>query len=454
VRLLRCNLYIIAMLSERFGSGSDCRTVRGTVPARLGVFGPAYERGAEVENKDKQHTLSWLQEVCVPTTSFRHLCPPSEAFAPHWLRKAPIAAGRVVKLGAKPGEVLSAISSFLQEGAVPCEVETVDAWTLKGVLFVDFCAVVAQIKIFSEPLAQTTVAHFQHTSGGDVVRFAELVGLVVKNLELLGIRGDFNQSPSLVEDWFGDDDFSDSEPEPEPWFLRVQAVLETAGPVTAIATQEEAWRTLASWAAKEPASRPVLAAALFTSRAVLALLFSALDVASKTPLSVLYPMAAAIRFAAMAPDACLLADELLQALSATDKLPPLVRHELAIALPLLRDSRVETCRHSSGFVDGQCQRMTGSSLRPTVKSDGCGFRDEGYSFDSYSIAHRMLVGSESLCHHFSDDRYERHSFNSGDERPSTPSSCSNGSRSSADLANLTRSPRTCQVFPQGPLVRG
>jgi len=349
------------MMAHDFGSPSD---QRGTAPEKLwGIKAAQQEQEEEEEeeelereqeedqqeelgqlksgvlrgrsiDKHMQRILSWLQDDGgVPTM----------AFAPQWLYNAPVVAGRVVKLGAKPGEVLSAIFGFLRECAIPGEVETVDAWTLCGVLFVDFCLVGVQITIFSEPRAQTAVVHFQHTSGGDIVRFTKLVGLVLKSLESCGIRGDFQQNASLDEDWFGSDDFSHSELEAEPWPQRVKSVLETAGLETPIASQEEAWRTLASWAAKESASRPFVAA-LFTGPAKVALVSSTFARASSTPLSVLYPMAAAIRFAAMAPDACPLADQLLEALPALDELPPLVHHELALALRLLRGPGVETYR--------------------------------------------------------------------------------------------------------------
>eukprot|EP00445_Apocalathium_hangoei_P092218 CAMPEP_0204248284 /NCGR_PEP_ID=MMETSP0361-20130328/99083_1 /ASSEMBLY_ACC=CAM_ASM_000343 /TAXON_ID=268821 /ORGANISM="Scrippsiella Hangoei, Strain SHTV-5" /LENGTH=575 /DNA_ID=CAMNT_0051221545 /DNA_START=88 /DNA_END=1816 /DNA_ORIENTATION=+ len=420
------------MMTDGLGSASDHRAFRGTVPAKhLGLKAEQRQEDQQEElgklksgvlgvrtiDKDMQRTLSWLQGDGGLPTAFGELLHPCEASAPQWLYKAPSVAGRVVKLGAKPGEVLSAISGFLRQGDVPGEVETVDAWTLRGVFFVDFCLVCVQIKIFSEPVAQTAVAHFQHTSGGDIVRFAELVGLVVKNLELndirsdfqqntsLGgdivrfaelvglvvknlesgdIRGDFQQIASLDEDWFASDEFSDSELEAEPWPQRLKALLETAGPETPLASQEEVWRTLASWAATEPASRPVLVA-LLTSPSKVALVASTFARASSTPLSVLYPMAAAIRFAAMAPDACLLADDLLEALPALDELPPLVRRELALALPLLHGSGVETYRYSFS-ADDQCQRSTAGSMRPTIDSDEHGFVDDRYSLDATAAA--------------------------------------------------------------------
>eukprot|EP00445_Apocalathium_hangoei_P043379 CAMPEP_0203975600 /NCGR_PEP_ID=MMETSP0359-20131031/100693_1 /ASSEMBLY_ACC=CAM_ASM_000338 /TAXON_ID=268821 /ORGANISM="Scrippsiella Hangoei, Strain SHTV-5" /LENGTH=580 /DNA_ID=CAMNT_0050913801 /DNA_START=39 /DNA_END=1780 /DNA_ORIENTATION=- len=451
------------MMTDGLGSASDHRAFRGTVPAKhLGLKAEQRQEDQQEElgklksgvlgvrtiDKDMQRTLSWLQGDGGLPTAFGELLHPCEASAPQWLYKAPSVAGRVVKLGAKPGEVLSAISGFLRQGDVPgevetvdawtlrgvffvdfclvCvqikifsepvaqtavahfqhtsggdivrfaelvglvvgdvpgEVETVDAWTLRGVFFVDFCLVCVQIKIFSEPVAQTAVAHFQHTSGGDIVRFAELVGLVVKNLESGDIRGDFQQIASLDEDWFASDEFSDSELEAEPWPQRLKALLETAGPETPLASQEEVWRTLASWAATEPASRPVLVA-LLTSPSKVALVASTFARASSTPLSVLYPMAAAIRFAAMAPDACLLADDLLEALPALDELPPLVRRELALALPLLHGSGVETYRYSFS-ADDQCQRSTAGSMRPTIDSDEHGFVDDRYSLDATAAA--------------------------------------------------------------------
>jgi len=388
--------------------------------------------GIRTIDTDLQRTLSWLQGDGGLPTAFGELLHPCEASAPQWLYKAPIVAGRVVKLGAKPGEVLSAISGFLREGVVPGEVEIVHAWTLRGVLFVDFCLVGVQIKIFSEPIAQTAVAHFQHTSGGDIVRFAELVGLVVKNLESGDIRGDFQQIASLDEDWFGSDEFSDSELEVEPWPHRMKAVLETAGPETPLASQEEVWRTLASWAAAEPASRPVLLV-LLTAPSKVALVSSTFARASSTPLSVLYPMAAAIRFAAMSPDACLLADDLLEALPALDELPPLVRRELALALPLLHGSGVETYRYSFS-ADDQCQRSTAGSMRPTIDSDEHGFVDDRYSLDSHrrSPGSRMSENSGPLYYPLLDDPYSFRSF--GDERFRMPSSSS--SRIEAGLGSF------------------
>jgi len=432
------------MLPDDFGSASDHRASRATTQEKFWVL-KAVQREEEelgslksnefsgsVTDMDRQRTFSWLQDDCSVPTTPRQMLPPCSAFPPQWLCKAPCVAGMVVKLAATPGEVLSAISSFLREGAVPGKVETVDAWTLRGVVFVNFCLVGVQIKIFSETLDQTTVAHFQHTSGGDIVRFAELVGLVVKNLESGDIRGDFQQIASLDEDWFGSDEFSDSELEVEPWPHRMKAVLETAGPETPLASQEEVWRTLASWAAAEPASRPVLLV-LLTAPSKVALVSSTFARASSTPLSVLYPMAAAIRFAAMSPDACLLADDLLEALPALDELPPLVRRELALALPLLHGSGVETYRYSFS-ADDQCQRSTAGSMRPTIDSDEHGFVDDRYSLDSHrrSPGSRMSENSGPLYYPLLDDPYSFRSF--GDERFRMPSSSS--SRIEAGLGSF------------------
>eukprot|EP00446_Apocalathium_sp_SHHI-4_P006024 CAMPEP_0177176502 /NCGR_PEP_ID=MMETSP0367-20130122/13284_1 /TAXON_ID=447022 ORGANISM="Scrippsiella hangoei-like, Strain SHHI-4" /NCGR_SAMPLE_ID=MMETSP0367 /ASSEMBLY_ACC=CAM_ASM_000362 /LENGTH=426 /DNA_ID=CAMNT_0018623007 /DNA_START=31 /DNA_END=1312 /DNA_ORIENTATION=+ len=337
------------MLPDDFGSTSD-RACRGTTQEKLWGL-KAVQREEEehdslksgefsgsVTDMDRQRIFSWLQDDCSMPTTPRQVLPPCSAFPPQWLCKAPRVAGRVVKLAATPHAVFSAISSFLREGAVPGKVETVDAWTLRGVVFVDFCLVGVQIKIFSETLDQTAAAHFQHTSGGDILRFAQVLGLTMKNLESCDIRSDFQQNASLDDYWFGTDDFSNSELEAEPWPQRVKAVLETVCPDSPIASQEEAWRTLASWAATGPASCPTLAAALL---AKLALVSSTFARASSTPVSVLYPMAAAIRFAAMAPDACLLADELLETLAALADLPSLVHRELALAIALLRGAGVE-----------------------------------------------------------------------------------------------------------------
>jgi len=282
---------------------------------------------------------------------------------------------------------------------VPAEMctEVPEAWRLSGLAFVDYIALGVEMHVHEDMSAPaTTVVVFQHTSHNDAPRFSSLVDSVG---EILGSKGLSVISPknggrqsNLLDDDF-EDEFLDTEDDDEgAWPTLLEPMLRAAG-CGAASAREEAVQVLARWAEQKPGCRKALSSLM--AGEYRNLLLRTLRAGAAAPLTELYPLAVALKFATYCQEGAMtLSGSVFDLLPHHDHLPHLVARELAQAEQQLKKVSGEPVKEKKEWI---FDNPSNASTRYTAGAPlSCGWSEASASSAIGLNSSRRVEESEEL----------------------------------------------------------
>mmetsp|Transcript_45348 Transcript_45348/g.102697 ORF Transcript_45348/g.102697 Transcript_45348/m.102697 type:complete len:414 (+) Transcript_45348:112-1353(+) len=352
---------------------------------------------AGLHDADMDCTLDWLrQETKTP--------------APKWQGKALAPGERLMRVAAKASDVLQGLQAIFTE-VVPAEMctEAPEAWRLSGLAFVDYIALGVEMRVHEDMSAPpTTVVVFQHTSHNDAPRFSSLVDSVgeslgSKGLSVISPKKGGRQS-DLLDDDFEDEFLDPEEDDEEAWSTLLKPVLGAAGCGAALA-REEAVQVLARWAEQRPGCRKALSSLM--AGEYRNLLLRTLRAGAAAPLTELYPLVVALKFATYCQEGAMaLTGSVFALLPHQDHLPHLVARELAQAKQQLKKVPGSPVKEKKVWVT---DNPSNASTRYTAAaplscgwseasaSSAIGLNSNGRLEDSEELFSRMPANIADLC---------------------------------------------------------